>query len=224
MRFTSLHISYTVITVVLLGMLLSCGFSESTTRRKLRKNEDKVFDAIIVPGVPPEADLKWGRIMKARVYWSKFLYDRGIAKNIIYSGGAQYSPYYESKVMALYAEAIGIPKANIYTEDLAEHSTENIYYGAKLARKLGFKRIALASDPFQTGMLRSFTALMRIKITLLPFVTDTLRAMEPQMKDPAIDYSKAYKDNFVALSQRENQFKRFLGTMGFNRKRKAYQE
>lgn len=224
MPFKRLHIMYAALLVCVLFLLQGCGFSEGATRRKLKKNEHKTFDVIVVPGVPPDSSLQWGKIMKARVYWSKYLYDKGIAKNIIYSGGAQYSPYYESKVMALYAEAIGIPKEHIYTEDLAEHSTENIYYGVKLARKLGFKTIALASDPFQTGMLRTYTWLrLKTKVTLLPFITDTLRAMEPRMINPVIDYSKAYKKDYVPLKQRESGWKRFMGTLGFNRNRKAYQ-
>ena len=52
----------------------------------------------------------------------------GMAKNVMFSGSAVYTPYYESKIMALYAEAIGIPKERIYIETEAEHSTENIFY------------------------------------------------------------------------------------------------
>jgi len=223
--FILLYIRNAGIGACIVFSLYSCGFSEGATRRKLKKNEHTSFDVIVVPGVPPDSmPLHWGRIMKARVYWSKFLYDRGIAKNIIYSGGAQYSPYYESRVMAMYGEAIGIPREHIFTEDLAEHSTENIYYGVKLARKLGFKTIALASDPFQTGMLRTYTWLrIKQKVALLPLITDTLRAMEPSMINPVIDYSKAYKKDFVPLKERESGWKRFMGTMGFNRNRKAYE-
>jgi len=59
--------------------------------------------------------------MKGRVYWSKYLYDRGIGKNIMYSGNAVYTPYFEGEIMALYAKAIGIPPEHIYTELKAEH-------------------------------------------------------------------------------------------------------
>ena len=77
------------------------------------KAKTVTYDVIIVPGVPLK-DGKWDRTMKARIYWSKFLYDKGIAKNIMYSGSAVYSPYYEGEVMVMYAEAIGIPKEHIY--------------------------------------------------------------------------------------------------------------
>ncbi len=204
---------------VLLFLLLtvsSCTFSSKTQKRLFKENEHKQFDAIIVPGVPFENN-QWSRTMKGRVYWSKYLYDKGIAKNIIYSGSAVYSPYYEGKIMALYAEALGIPKEHIYSEIKAEHSTENIYYSYKLAKKLGFKNIALASDPFQTKLLRKF---IRKKvdpnIPVIPFVVDTLKIIEPTMTDPPINYQQAFKEDFIPLKKRESFWKRWRGTRGKN--------
>ena len=171
---------------------------------------------IVVPGVPFEKG-KWSRTMKARVYWSKYLFDKGIARNVMYSGSAVYTPYYEANIMSLYAQALGIPKENIYTETRAEHSTENIYYSYQKARQLGFRTVALASDPFQTKLLKRFTR-KRVspEVRLLPFVIDTLRQMEPTMTDPEIDYHSAYRNDFVSLMKRENVWKRFRGTRGKN--------
>ena len=200
----------------------SCTFSSKTQHRLFSKVEKEQFDAIIVPGVPFENNL-WDRVMKGRVYWAKYLYNKGIAKNIIFSGSAVYSPYYEGKIMALYAEALGIPKDHIYTEIKAEHSTENVYYSYKLAKKLGFKNIALASDPFQTKLLRKY---IRKKIDpavpVIPFVVDTLKIIEPSMIDPPIDYQQAFKKDFISLKKREDMHKRWRGTRGKNVDVKAY--
>jgi hypothetical protein len=200
----------------------SCVFSSKTSLKLLEKGMKEKYDIIIVPGCPPEEG-KWTTTMKGRIYWSKYLYDKGITKNVMYSGNAVYSPYYEGVIMALYAEAIGIPKEHIYTELLAEHSTENIYYSYKKSIKLGFKKIALASDPLQTKMLSSFT---RKKVSpdigFLPMIIDTLKAMEPAMIDPEIDFSKAYVKDFVSLPKRQNFFKRFLGSMSFNMNKNVY--
>ncbi|MEO5594049.1 MAG: YdcF family protein [Chitinophagaceae bacterium] len=199
----------------------SCTFSSKTQHRLFSKIEKEHFDVIIVPGVPFENNV-WDRVMKGRVYWSKYLYDKGIAKNIIYSGSAVYSPYYEGKIMALYAEALGIPKSHIYKESRAEHSTENIYYSYKLAKKLGFKSIAVASDPFQTKLLRRY---IRKKvdpgIPVIPFVADTLKVIEPGMIDPTIDYQQAFKKDFISIKQREGFRKRWRGTRGKNVDMKA---
>ena len=200
----------------------SCSFSKKTARKIFEKSEHETFDLVIVPGIPFENG-QWGRTMKARVYWSKYLYDRGIAKNIMYSGSAVYSPYYESKIMALYAEAIGIPKSSIFTESRAEHSTENIYYSYKKAKLLGFKKIAVASDHFQTKLLRRYVR-RRVspEVALFPFVMDTLKMIEPSMIDPVIDYDQAFKPGFVSLMKREGLFKRLRGALGGNVNKDEY--
>ncbi|HZG23950.1 MAG TPA: YdcF family protein [Chitinophagaceae bacterium] len=197
-------------------LINSCSFSAKSTKKLFDRQKDKTYDVIIVPGVPFKEGI-WSRTMKARVYWSKYLFEKGIAKNVMYSGSAVYTPYYEAKIMALYAQALGIPAKNIFTEIRAEHSTENVYYSYKKAKQLGFKKIALASDPFQTRMLRRY---IRKKVSadvdLLPFVIDTLKMMEPQMTDPKIDFEQATKKEFIALPQREGFWKRFRGTRGLN--------
>ena len=205
-------------------LLTSCMFSDKATQRLYNKASGRTYDTIVVPGLPLDSTLVWDRIMRGRVYWAKFLYDKGIARNIMFSGAAVHSPYYEADVMAMYAKAIGIPPEHIFTENLAEHSTENIYYGYKKSKKLGFKTIALASDPFQSKQLRSFAHLrLSRSIGIIPFVIDTMKTLEPIMTNPPIDYKKAFKENFVPLEKRESGWKRFKGTMGWNRNKKAYE-
>jgi DUF218 domain len=216
-----------LILVPTLGFLIVtmdfCSYATHTSRRLLKESMQKQYDMVVVPGVPLENG-QWSKVMKARVYWSKYLYDKGIAKNLMYSGSAVYTPYVEAKVMALYAEAIGIKKENIFLEPKAEHSTENIYYGYKHAKKLGFKTIALASDPFQTKMLSSFTKTkLNRDVALIPIVFDTLQALEPSMIDPTIDHQQAFVKDFVPLPKRESFWKRFRGTMGKNLDTTAYQ-
>ena len=220
----SLGINTLIVWLTLLVMLLinSCSFSSKTTRRLFKESANEQYDLIIVPGVPFENGT-WSRVMKGRVYWSKYLYDKGIAKNIMYSGNSVYTPYYEAEIMAMYAEAIGIPKANIYTETKAEHSTENVYYSYKKAKKLGFSKIALATDPFQAKLLRRFT---REKVSpdvkLIPFVVDTLRTIEPDMVDPVINPEQAFNKNFVSITTRQTFWQRFRGTRGLTLDTTAY--
>lgn len=156
--------------------------------------------------------------MKGRIYWSKFLYDKGIAKNVMYSGSSVYTPYYEGMIMAMYAAAIGIPEENIFYEITAEHSTENIYYSYKKAKQLGFNKIALASDRFQTMTLRRFTRKkVSTEVAMIPMMTDTMKLLKTIMlKDPLIDSMKAFNKNFISLKKREGLFKRLRGTLGNN--------
>ncbi|MCH5721148.1 ElyC/SanA/YdcF family protein [Niabella hibiscisoli] len=76
-------------------------------------DSSKSFDVAIVPGVPFYNN-KWDSIMKGRVLWADFLYKEGIVRNVIFSGSAVYSPYYEARIMGLYAEQLGIPASNIF--------------------------------------------------------------------------------------------------------------
>lgn len=194
----------------------SCSFSAKTSESYYRKASSKSYDMVAVPGVP-FTEAGWDSTMKARVYWSKHLFDKGIAKNIMYSGSSVYSPYYEAEIMALYAVAIGIPKENVFTETKAEHSTENLYYVHLKSKKMGITNIALATDPFQAKQLRRFAKLRISKdVGLIPIVFDTLRAMQPVMVNPQIDYVKAYNSNFVSIKERESFWKRLRGTMGKN--------
>ncbi len=199
-----------------------CSFSAKTTERYFEKAKGQSYDMIAVPGVP-FTETGWDSTMKARVYWSKFLYDRGIAKNIMYSGSSVYTPYYEGEIMAMYAIALGIPAEHVFTETKAEHSTENLYYVYQKSKKLGFSKIALATDPFQAKQLRRFA---RVKISkdvaIIPIVFDTLRALQPFMINPQIDYKKAFNKDFIPLKERESLWKRFRGTLGKNIKRNAY--
>jgi hypothetical protein len=208
--------------MLLLFLMNSCAFSSKTCNKLLIKAIKQPYEIVIVPGVPL-TNGKWSYTMKGRVSWSKYLYDRGITKNVIYSGGAVYSPYTEAEIMALYAEKLGIPREHIFTETRAEHSTENVYYSYKKARKLGFSRIALASDPFQTKMLKKFT---RVKVSkdvgLIPIVSDSLLLITGSMTDPEIDYQKAFVKDFIPLTERENFFKRFRGTKGLDIDTTAY--
>jgi len=202
--------------------LAGCSYSPSKCLKLLEKSFHKTYDIIVVPGVPLENG-KWSTTMKARIYWSKYLYDKGIAKNIMYSGSAVYSPYYEGEIMAMYARAIGIPANHIFTETKAEHSTENIYYGYFKALKYNFKTVALATDPFQSKQLERFTRLrVSPDVAIIPMVYDTLRLAMMNSVDPDIDIKKAYVENFIPLTQRQSAWQRLRGTRGLKIDKSAY--
>ncbi len=211
-------------TAILFAVALGtgCSYSARKSLRLLKEAETIKYDVIIVPGVPLE-DGKWSRTMKGRIYWSKFLFEKGIAKNVMYSGAAVYTPYEEGKVMALYAEALGIPHEHIYTETKAEHSTENAFYGYRKAQKLGFNTIAIASDPFQTKMLKSFAhKKLNKNIGLIPMVYDSMQVPVLPTTDPVVEVEKAYVENFIALPEREGFWKRLRGTRGLSVDTSAY--
>jgi uncharacterized SAM-binding protein YcdF (DUF218 family) len=202
-------ILYAALSLIL--FLTSCGISQKSVRQQFNRASMNQYDAVIVPGVPFDGN-KWQMTMQIRVHWSNYLFKKGITKNIIYSGGTVYSEYNEAKVMALYAKALGIPEGLIYVDTLAEHSTENVYYSYQVAKAQGFKKIALATDPFQSGSLKSFIKKHELPIDLIPIVFDTLANLDKY--EPEIDPSSAQEENFVSIKKRESFFKRWRGTLG----------
>ena len=170
------------------------------------------YDAIIVPGYPYEG--KWHNIMKMRVYWSKYLWEEGLVKHIIYSGSAVYSPYVEGLIMKQHAIKLGLPENVLFTEIKAEHSTENLFYSYELAKAKGFKKIALATDPVQSFLLQQYADDKPFKVEYLPIQYSILEQMS--LVDVKIDPEIALKKDFKALPERENFWQRFRGTLGEN--------
>lgn len=208
-------ILYTLPVFILILAISSCKYFRPKPPELYQKAlKEKPYDVIIVPGVPFNG-VSWDTIMKYRVLWATYLYRKGIAKNIIFSGAAVYSPYYESKIMALYGKALGIPARNIFVDTIAEHSTENVYYSYQVAKKQGFKTIALATDPYQSGKLMRFTRKrFKLDIAHIPFVEDSLNVMKGL--NPVIDPSSAKVKDFHSIMETQTKFHRLMGTLGRN--------
>lgn len=199
----------------ILIVLLYLGSDLSAFSKGKQDQESKIdkYDLIIIPGIPFNGK-SWNWIMKTRVQWAKHLYDQGITKKILFSGGAVYTPYCEAEIMALYAKAIGVPSEDIITETQAEHSVENVYNSYLLARSMGFEKIAIATDPFQTIFLRRFTKQnIDRSIVFLPIQYHKLDKSSI-MIDPVIDCSKAYRENFVSIYKKETKRERLQKSRG----------
>jgi uncharacterized SAM-binding protein YcdF (DUF218 family) len=201
----------------------ACSYTARTSKKLFQQAEKNApYELIVVPGVPLENG-QWSSTMKARVVWSVYLFKKGITKNIMYSGAAVSTPYIEAAVMAAYARALGVPAEHIYTEPIAEHSTENIYYGYKKGRSLGFTKIALASDPFQTKMLSGFASKkLDSAIGLIPMVYDSLQIAMNEVGSISLNFDSLEVKPFRALKEREGFSQRFRGTRGKNINEKAY--
>lgn len=212
---------YSFIIIVASSLFYSCAYSSKASQRLFAKAKTQVYDVVVVPGVPLENG-KWSNTMKGRIFWAVYLYNTGITKNIMFSGSAVSSPYYEGVVMGLYAEALGVPKDHLFAETKAEHSTENIYYGYYLAKEYGFKKIALASDPFQSKALTKFTRKrVSLDVAIIPMVIDTIKVLNTSIPDPNIDIVKAFEKDYIPLTKKYGFIKRLRGTMGYNIKKVA---
>lgn len=195
-----------------IGLLLThCSFTRYANNAYTEAKKEKPYDVIIVPGVPYEQQ-NTTSVMKMRIFWAKHLYDSGYTRNIIFSGSAVYTPFVESVIMKVIADSLGIPTGHTFSETKAEHSTENIYYSWKLAKRMGFQKIALATDPYQSRMLRSFVREYCPEVNAIPIVFDLLDMDGITL--PSIDTTTAFVPNFVSLTEREGFWQRLKGTMG----------
>jgi uncharacterized SAM-binding protein YcdF (DUF218 family) len=192
-------------------LLTHCSFSNYAERSYARAVKEKPFDVIIVPGVPYEKAATTS-VMTLRLFWAKHLYDSGFAKNIIFSGSSVYTPFVEGMAMKMMADSLGIPPENTFYETKAEHSTENLYYSWKMAKEKGFEKIALASDPYQSALLRRFIKKYTPGVKVIPIVFPLLDIDDRSL--PKIDTAAAYNEDFVSIVERESFWERFRGTMG----------
>lgn len=171
------------------------------------------YDVIIVPGVPYE-DESMSSLMKMRVLWAAWLFKNGIARNVIFSGGAVYTPYVEARVMGAMAKKAGIPEDHIFYEEEAEHSTENMVFGYRLARTLGFEKIAIASDPVQTWLLSEVSEQFKLyDLGFLPMVPEKIRA-QLNTANLSVDIVPINPATFVPLPERKSARERWRGTLG----------
>lgn len=197
---------------LLIGLILThCSFSHYANKSYEAAKKDKPYDVIIVPGVP-YIEGEENEVMKMRVFWAKHLYDSGYTRNIIFSGSSVYSPYVEGIVMKIMADSLGIPSIHTFSETKAEHSTENVYYSWKMAKQLGFKTMALATDPYQAGLLRSFTKEYCPEIKPIPIIFGAMGIGDKKL--PVINATSAYMKDFVSITVRQSFWERLRGTRG----------
>ena len=208
-------LKYPLLVLTLLVAISGCTFFRPGPAKLFRRAvKNEPYDVIIVPGCPFDGK-EWSLAMKGRVIWAVYLVKKGIAKNIIFSGGSVYSPYVEAKIMALYAEQLGIPKEKIFIEDKAEHTTENIYYSYHIAKNLGFSKMAVASDPYQSNLLMGFTKRrFKLPIAHIPYIIDTLKTIDKV--NPVINPESAHVDNFKSIVETQSKWHRLRGTQGKN--------
>jgi len=200
---------YMLLFIAVCGLVLrAIHISFKTKTRAIYKQalSQAPFDVIIVPGIP-YLNGRPNYMLNVRMHWALTLYNRGLAHNIIFSGGAVHSPYVEGKAMQIIADSLGLPPDHLFCETKAEHSNQNILLGWQLARQLGFKKIALATDAFQAYFLRDFMEKNAPEMMQLPLAPDSTNYYNQPL--PVIDASSAKVDNFVPLEKRESWWTRF---------------
>ncbi len=211
-------INYSIIFVCTLSAFLITGckayysyFYADPTKGFELAEKIKPYDAVIIPGYPYFPNQKNG-IIEERIKWAAYLYKNGYTRNVIMSGAAVHSPYVEAEVMRLLALQAGIDDAHILLEPKAEHASENVYYSSQLAEQKGLTNVAFATQPSQASFVKVFVRKFKLKVEMLPIVTDSLNKHPLSFKP--IDVSKLFIPDFVPLDQRISKLKSLMGTRG----------
>lgn len=121
-----------------------------------------VLGARVLPGGVPSGALQ------ARTEQAVALYQRGIARRLLFSGGVGVNPPSEASVMRALAVRLGVPEEACVLEE-ASHSTEqNARYSAELLRALGARRVVVVSDPYHLLRARQYFRLQGFEVDTSP--------------------------------------------------------
>jgi hypothetical protein len=123
----------------------------SATKHEQRGAPSAAFDVVVVPGCPALEGGALSRCQKARAIWAAELWRRGWARAFITSGAAVHSPYVEAEALAAGMAALGVPADRIWIEPNALHTDENMYASLGIARALGARTVAVASQRWHAG-------------------------------------------------------------------------
>jgi DUF218 domain len=201
--------------LIAISTFTSCFYLKHGNIKSYKRAEKKPYDAVIIPGFPYYGK-QWNPVIKFRLIWALHLYEKGLAKNFIFSGACVHSPYNEGMIMALYAASMGIPIENIFIEPNAEHSSENVYYSILLADSMHFESIAVATDPVQSFLLSNFTQRLRNRqIDFLSFRFKIIRKRKYH-DEPKIDKWLAFENDFSPLNEKMNYWKRKKASLGLS--------
>ena len=188
--------------IVLLFVIFtsSCNLKTKVIKSYARHIKKAPYDVVIVPGYPYKTTGRDTALVNFRLYWAKELYDKGLTKNIIFSGAAVHTPYVEGTVMKIMADSLGIPSEHTFAETEALHSNQNASLGKKMAKQLGFQKIAVATDPYQFSYM---TALMWFSAPGVPILSFPIgEEAKYVIPLPAINDSAAFVKDFVPLKER----------------------
>lgn len=120
-------------------------------------------DAAIVLGAPPAADGEPSVMLKVRVDHAVYLYNSGIVKKLIMTGGKpEHGAEYESVAAMKYAMEKGVPNEDILTDKMSHYTIDNLENAKEIMIKEELETALLVSTPLhmkRAVMLARFTGL-----------------------------------------------------------------
>jgi uncharacterized SAM-binding protein YcdF (DUF218 family) len=107
----------------------------------------ETFDAIVVLGMPADADGNATPRMRDRVTEAVHEYERGVAPRLVMTGGAAHNRSVEASAMARVAEAQGVPASSILQETQALDTVQNACFSTRILKSHGWRSAEVVSSP-----------------------------------------------------------------------------
>ena len=194
-------------------MLLAAVMSACAGHFEVRAPVQKAFDAVIVPGCPtlPEGGLS--KCLQRRAVWAAMLWERGQAAHFITSGAAVHTPFIEAEALGRAMHALGIPKERIFLETHALHTDENVFNSLRIAQKMGFARLGIASERGQALGACQMLAQWHAGGTCGAFVMETslVEHRRTELTPMLLNVSARKVEGFLPLAEREKERAARLG-------------
>ncbi len=106
------------------------------------------YDTLIVLGNPAKDDGTPNRILKARLNKALDLYNAGVSKTIIVTGGAAHNFYLESEVMANYLVEHGVDDRHIIQDQISLNTIDNAANCAKIMKAKNLETALIVTSAF----------------------------------------------------------------------------
>jgi uncharacterized SAM-binding protein YcdF (DUF218 family) len=108
-------------------------------------NYARAADAAVVLGARTYADGKPSQALADRVATACDLYDRGLVRKLIFSGGPGYGPVSETQAMTAMALAAGVKPDDILTDDAGVNTEMTARHATAMLHDLGTHTVLVVS-------------------------------------------------------------------------------
>lgn len=132
----------------------------------LANTAETKFDVILVLGSPSRTDCTPSSIQRVRVMEGVRRWRAGVASRMIVSGGAAHNRCIEAQTMGQLAVQAGVPTADVFEEQRAMNTIQNVYYSVAIMRAHGWHTVDVVSSwyhlPRAALILMHFPVLWRL--------------------------------------------------------------
>lgn len=119
---------------------------------------------------PAADDGRPGDVMRTRVEKGVALLQAGYAPRIVFQGGAVQNEYLEARVMADYAQGLGIDEQSLYLEENSRDTVQNVEEAMKLMNENGWRNAIVVTSNYHSRRVEQLFAFHDTDVTLV--VTD----------------------------------------------------